>query len=96
LHAVHKDMCSHIGAVMSLEKATAFGASTQQKLNRQSSTKAELVGVDDLTGQVLLTRCFLQTQGYDVTNNMVYQDNLLHYAKSYRPFELFVNENYKL
>ena len=34
---------------------------------------------------------------FSVSKPLVLEDKmLLHYAKSYRPFELFVNENYKL
>ena len=41
----------------------------------RSSTKSELVGVDDAMPSVLWTRLFLEAQGYDVTENIVYQDN---------------------
>jgi len=73
--AVYNDMRSHTGAVMSLGKGAVYGASTRQKLNTRSSTEAKLVGVDNLMGQVMWTWCFLQAQGYDVTDNIVYQDN---------------------
>lgn len=45
--AVHPDMKSHTGAMMSMGKGAMCGASTQQKLNTKSSTEAKLVGVDD-------------------------------------------------
>jgi len=73
--AAHKDMRSHTGAVMSLGKGATHGASTRQKLNARSSTEAELIGVDDMMGQALWTRYFLQAQGCDVTDNIVHQDN---------------------
>jgi hypothetical protein len=41
----------------------------------ESSTKAELVGVDDVMPLILWTRYFLQAQGYDVQDNKVFQDN---------------------
>jgi len=74
-YAVHKDMRSHTGAVMSLGKGAVFGSSTRQKLTTRSSTEAELVSVDDIMGQVLWTQYFLEAQGYKVDDNIVYQDN---------------------
>ena len=47
----------------------------KQKLNTHSSTEVELVSVDDVMPQVLWTRYFMNTQGYDVEDNVVYQDN---------------------
>jgi hypothetical protein len=54
-YAVHPDMKSHTGGMMTLGKSTIYGASTKQKLNTKSSTKAKLVGVNDLMPQVLWT-----------------------------------------
>ena len=45
--AVHKDMKSHTGAVMTLGQGAVIGMSTKQKLNTKSSTEAEMVWVDD-------------------------------------------------
>jgi hypothetical protein len=73
--AVHNDMKSHTGALMSLGKGAAYATSTRQKLNTRSSTEAELVGVDDVMALVLWTRYFLGAQGYTVDDNIVYQDN---------------------
>ena len=39
------------------------------------STEAELVGVDDLMPQILRMRYFLETQGMNISDNVVYQDN---------------------
>ena len=49
--------------------------STKQKLNTRSSTEAELVAVDDAMSQVLWSRSFLQYQGIDDINVILYQDN---------------------
>ena len=35
----------------------------------------ELVGVNDAMGLVLWTRLFLEAQGYQIEDNIVYQDN---------------------
>jgi hypothetical protein len=73
--AVHADMKSHTGAMMSMGKGVAYGASTWQKLNMKSSTEVELVAVDDVMPQIIWTRNFLEAQGYSVSDNVVFQDN---------------------
>ena len=73
--AKHPDMQSHTGGILSLGKGAVYGASTRQKLNTRSSTEAELVGVDDCMLQILWMRYFLEAQGYQIQNSVVYQDN---------------------
>jgi len=72
---VHKDVKGHIGGVMSLGRGAIFSTSTKQKLNTRSSTECELVGVNDVMAQVLWNRYFLEAQGYDLEDNIVFQDN---------------------
>ena len=74
--AVHPEMKSHTGGTMTLGKGIMYGTSTQQKINTKSSTKGELVGVNDVMPQVLWTRYFLEAQGYAVSDSVIYQDNL--------------------
>jgi hypothetical protein len=74
LFAVHPDMKSHRGGMMSLGKGTAYQTSTRQKLIRKSSTETELVGVNDVMPQILWTQYFLEAQGYGVEDSLVYQD----------------------
>jgi hypothetical protein len=49
--------------------------SSKQKINTKSSCEAELVGVDDAIPMVLWTQQFLKAQGFEVTDNVVYQDH---------------------
>ena len=56
-------------------KGTIISSSTKQKSNAHSSTEAELNGVGDQIGKVLLTKRFLETQGFEVKLNIIYQDN---------------------
>ena len=49
--------------------------SRKQKLNTRSSTEAELVGADDASTMILWTRLFMEAQGYEVKDNILYQDN---------------------
>jgi hypothetical protein len=52
-----------------------YATSTHQKVNTKSLTEAELVAVDDIVPQVLWTKYFLEAHGYQVPDNVGYQDN---------------------
>ena len=73
--AVHGDMRSHTGAMMTLGKGAIQAISTKQKLNTRSSTEAEIVGGDDTLAQVMWTKKFVEAQGYPITQNIMYRDN---------------------
>ena len=73
--AVHKDYKSHTGGIHTMGKGAIQLISTKQKLNTKSSTEAELVGADDVLGQLLWTRHFLEHQGYASKETILYQDN---------------------
>ena len=68
-------MKSHTGGTLSLGKGTIYSTSKKQKLNTKSSTESELVGIDDIMPQILWTRYFLSAQGFEVKDNLIYQDN---------------------
>eukprot|EP00980_Cylindrotheca_fusiformis_P020849 scaffold7838_cov89-Cylindrotheca_fusiformis.AAC.1 len=74
-YGVHPDLRSHTGATMMMGKGSLYSKSMKQKINTRSSTEAELVGVNDAMSLILWTRNFLEAQGYDVTDNVVWQDN---------------------
>ena len=73
--AVHADYRSHSGATFSIGKGSITAFSTKQKLNTRSSTKAELVAIDDAMSQVIWSKLFLQHEGIDDIDMTVYQDN---------------------
>ena len=74
--AVHADMRSHSGGVITLGKGAIWSKSARQKLNTKSSTEAEFVAASDLCSQVLWTREFIAEQGHKVGPAVLYQDNL--------------------
>ena len=50
-------------------------SSMKQKLVTRSTCEAELVGADDASTKILWTKLFLEAQGYNVCENILYQDN---------------------
>jgi hypothetical protein len=74
--AVHDDMRSHTGGLMSFGVG-AFGCkSTKQRLNTKSSTEAETVGASDYLPNTIWVRMFLAAQGYSLSENLFFQDNV--------------------
>jgi hypothetical protein len=64
--AVHPDMKSHTGGVMSFGRGGIVCKSWKQKLNTKSSTEAEWVGASDYLPHTVWVRFFLEAQGYKV------------------------------
>ena len=75
-YTVHPDMRGHRGATMSLGNGSVFSGSWKQKLVTRSSTESEVVGVFDVLPQVLWTKKFLEDQGVEVKETILYQDNM--------------------
>jgi len=74
-YAVHPNMRGHTGGAMSLGHGLIHTKSSKQKINAKSSTEAELVGVSEyLPFHIWLTN-FLEYQGYNFKNKILYQDN---------------------
>ncbi len=61
---------------MSYGQCMALSYSWKQKIVAKSSTKAELVGVDNTLGYILLALYFMEEQGYDMDPLVLYQDNM--------------------
>ena len=79
--AVHADMRSHSGCVMSLGQGALLSQSNKQKLNTKSSTEAEIVGADDSMGLNIWSRNFFLHQGLslpdDAPSKPIGKENLL-------------------
>jgi hypothetical protein len=73
--AVHPDMKSHTGGIISFGTGGIACKSSRQKLNTKSSTEAELVGASDYLPNVLWIKWFLRAQGYAVNDVYLEQDN---------------------
>ena len=66
------DKRSHNGGFMTIVTSGAYFQTSNQKLNTKSSTKAELVGVDDILTQVIWTLYFMKDQRYKIHDNIIY------------------------
>ena len=80
--AVHDNMKSHTGGLLTLGAGRIFNTSKKQKLVTKSSMEAELVAADDLSNSIIWTNYFLEAQGYKTKETVLFQDNkscmLLH------------------
>ena len=73
--AVHQDMKSHTGIIFTLGKGAIISGSTKQKVNSRSSTEAELNAVDEKLSKIIRTKKFLESQGFKIKLNIIFQDN---------------------
>jgi hypothetical protein len=73
--AVHPNLRGHAGGGLSLGRGFPIVGSTKHKLNARSSTEAELVGADDFMPAICWTRYFMESQGYNIEDNVLHQDN---------------------
>jgi hypothetical protein len=73
--AVHPNMRSHTGGVMSMGRGMIHCRSSKQKLNTKSSTEAELVGTSEYVPFNIWILMFMKKQGYDIKKNILFQDN---------------------
>jgi Reverse transcriptase (RNA-dependent DNA polymerase) len=75
-YAVHPDMKSHTGGVISMGTGGLVCKSSKQKLNTKISTEAELVGATDYLPNTIWSRLFLEAQGHSIKSNIYEQDNI--------------------
>ena len=73
--AVHPDMKSHTGGVVSFGTGGMACKSGKQKLVTKSSTEAETVGASDYLPNTLWVQMFLEAQGYEIRESYFEQDN---------------------
>ena len=73
--AVHPDFRSHSGGSMTYGRGAPITGSKKQKLNTDSSTVAKLVGSHDFSTPILWTKLFMESQGYEIKKNILFQDN---------------------
>ena len=75
-YAMHPYFWSCTGATMSLLWVLVSSISKRQNLDSRSSTEAELIGADDVVPLFISSRDFIELQGFEVDEAVIYQDNL--------------------
>ena len=60
---------------MALGTGAVISRSMKERINRKSSSDNETIAANDFMGLVLNTLYFMETQGYNVTQNIMFQDN---------------------
>ena len=73
--AAHADMRSHSGSTFALRKSSVTSSSAKHKANARSTTRSELIAADDNIAKCTWTRKLIESQGFKVTLNIIYQDN---------------------
>ncbi len=76
LHQIHEDCRGQIGSLMTLGKGAAISSSNKMKCNTQSSAETELISLHDKLPDIVWTRYFVEYQGYDINECVVFQDNM--------------------
>ena len=74
-YGVRDDYKSQTGSALSFGRGVFMTKSTKQKINTKSATEAELIAASDMIPQLLWTRYFLESQGYNINEAILFQDN---------------------
>jgi hypothetical protein len=80
--AIHNDMRSHTGAVLSMGQGAMMSMPSKQKINTKSSTEAELVGVDDAMNFVVWIQLFMGEQLKTVSSDLALSKFMQQYNTS--------------
>ncbi len=75
-HQIHEDCRGQVGCIMTMGKGAAISSSNIMKCNTRSSTEMEIISVHDKLPDVIWTRYFVECQGYDIDEYIVFQDNM--------------------
>ncbi len=75
-HQIHEDCRGQIGSLMTLGKRAAISSSNNMKCNTQSSTETGLISLHDKLPDIVWTRYFVECQGYDINECVVFQDTM--------------------
>ena len=61
---------------MTMGKGAAISSLNVMKCNTQSSTEMELILIHDKLPDITWTRYFVEGQGYNIDEYMIFQDNM--------------------
>ena len=75
-HQVHGDCRGQIGCLMMMGKGAAISTPKLIKFNTRSSTETELILLHDKLPDIIWTKYFIECQGYDIDEYVIFQDNM--------------------
>ena len=78
-HQVHEDCRGQIGCLMTMRKGGSISSSNVMKCNTRSSTESELILLRDKLPDIIWMRYFIECQGYDINEYIIFQDNMSSY-----------------
>ncbi len=75
----------------------AYSSSNKMKCNTQSSAETELMSLHTKLPDVIWTRYFVECQGYEIDEYVIFQDNMsaLSYKKEWKDLVFQANKAYK-
>ena len=74
-YGVYIDVREKTGGEISMGRGSLINKSIKKKFNTKNSTETEVIGVSDIVPYVLWLANFVKMQGYDIKDNILYQDN---------------------
>jgi hypothetical protein len=76
LHQVHDDCRGQTGSLVTFGKGAVASSSNKMKCNTKSSTEMELISLADKLTDIIWTCYFVECQGYNIDEYVIYQDNM--------------------
>ena len=79
LYATHDNIRGHRVGTMSMGKncwGSIISISNKQKVNTKILTEAGIIRADNTMPQMICARYILESQGYSVDRNILYQENM--------------------
>ena len=73
--AVHNNMQSHTGGMLTMGKGSIMCVLCKHKLVSKSSMEAELIAADDLSNSIIWTNYFLEVKGCASKDTVLFQGN---------------------
>jgi hypothetical protein len=76
LHQIHKDFRGQTGSLVTFGKRVIASSFNKMKCNTKSSTETELVLLVDKLSNIVWMQYFIECQGYNIDENVIFQDNM--------------------
>jgi hypothetical protein len=75
-HQIHEDCQGRTGSLVTFGAGAVASSLSKQKCNTKSSTETEIIALHDKLSDVIWMRYFIECQGYDIDECIIFQDNM--------------------